>query len=60
MPCPTDEQVQANRPDVVVRLKDDMVMYVADVACAWEGFIAKRAKEKTRKYQPLAADMAKQ
>ena len=59
VPNPTDEAMPPNRPDVVVRLRKDGIIYILDVACAWEGAIAKREKEKLRKYQPLAADLAK-
>ena len=60
VPSPTDEPMQATRPDVVIHLRESGVVYILDVACAWEGALAKRIKENSRKYQPLAADVAKQ
>ncbi len=36
------------------------IFIICDIACAWEPLVAEREKEKRRKYQELAADLAGQ
>ena len=56
---PTDEVVTHSRPDLVIRLMRERVIYIVEVACAWDGSIRKREKEKESKYRRLAADLAR-
>ena len=58
---PTDKRVPACRPDLVVRMMEPPgKVYIFDVACPWEGGVTDREREKYNKYQPLAAELAKQ
>ena len=58
--CPTMEQMEHTRPDLVLRLAKEKRIHIMDVACSWEPRVTEREKEKKEKYQPLAADLAKQ
>ena len=58
---PTDGKVPACRPDLVVRMMDHpRRVYIFDVACPWEGRVLDCEREKYAKYQPLAAELARQ
>ena len=57
---PTDCTVVHTRPDLVVRLIREKMIYIFEVACAWEPLVQAREKENWTKYQELAADLAQQ
>ena len=56
---PTDQVIQARRPDVVLWNKCTKEAYIIDMACTWESLIPEREKEKKSKYLELAADMGR-
>ena len=47
------------RPDMVVRLAAEKRIVVFEVACAWDRLVAEREREKSGKYEELAADLAR-
>jgi len=59
MTVPTDADIRARRPDLILHIKDTKKIWILDVACAWERLIKEREGEKRGKYGPLAANMGK-
>ncbi len=55
---PTERELQACRPDLVLYWNDAKVIVVFEVACAFESCLLEREKEKWLKYEPLATDLA--
>jgi len=54
---PTDEDLHARRPHLILRNKHTKDILILDVARAWELLI--QEQEKIGKYPPLAADIGK-
>ena len=44
---------------MVVRMTAEKRIVVFEVACAWDRLVAEREREKMRKYEELAADLAR-
>ena len=57
---PTDRQLSATRPDLIVYLWRTKRIAILEVACAWELLVIVREKEKREKYQEFARDLATQ
>ena len=57
---PTDRQLEARRPDLVVTCERSRRIAIMEVACAWEPGVAERERQKSSKYQELAADLHQQ
>ena len=57
---PTDRQIEARRPDLVITCEATRKIAIMKAACAWEPGVAEREKQKKAKYQELAADLANQ
>ena len=57
---PTDRQLEARRPDLVVTCERSRRIAIMEVACAWEPGDAERERQKSSKYQELAADLHQQ
>ena len=55
---PTERELRACRPDLVLYWNEVKVIVVFEVACAFESCLLEREKEKWLKYEPLAADLA--
>ena len=53
---PTDRELTSRRPDVVVFLKGSNQITILEVAVCWEPLLEEWEKEKSYKYQELAAD----
>ena len=56
---PTDLDLHARRPDLILYINATNTIWILDVACTWEPLIEEREGEKIGKYLPLAADMGK-
>ena len=56
---PTDRQVTENRPDLIVRLREERRIVGMEVACAWDPLVVEREQEKRQKYTRLKADLAR-
>ena len=56
---PTDLDLHARRPDLILYINATNTIWILDVACTWEPLIEEREREKIGKYLPLAADMGK-
>ena len=54
----TSRWIRERRPDLVVHMKDENRAIIFEVACALDNLVEEREKEKWRKYQELAADLA--
>ena len=57
---PTDRQLPDKRPDIVLYLKGERKIVILEGAVAWEPLLAERERQKSDKYQELAADLATQ
>ena len=57
---PTDRDLTARRQDIIVYLKEHNQVVILEVAVAWETLLKEWEKEKSNKYQELAADLATQ
>ena len=57
---PTERDLTARRPDIIVYLKERNQVVILEVAVAWETLLEEREKEKSNKYRELAADLATQ
>ena len=57
---PTDWKMTERRPDLVVKLEKERRATIFEVAIAWEPLVKERTKQKQRKYQELAAELARQ
>ena len=57
---PTDRQLVARRPDLILHHKGSKKIWILEVACAWEPLVKEREDEKRAKYQELARDLANQ
>lgn len=57
---PTDRVLEHRRPDMVLIQKDRKRVVLCEMACAYDSLVEERQKEKGRKYEELAADMATQ
>ena len=55
----TDRPIRHRRPDLAVHLDRERKIVLYEVACMWDPLIKERENEKKRKYQELAADLAK-
>ena len=55
VPIPTDLQVQANRPDLVLRTTGKVMLI--DVSIPLDCNVGQKEEEKVRKYQPLAREI---
>ena len=55
---PTDRDLTARRPDIIVYLKECNLAVILEVAVAWKTLLEEREKEKSNKYRELAADLA--
>jgi len=55
---PTDRDLTARRPDIIMYLKEHNQIVILEVAVAWEPLLEEREKEKSNKYWELAADLA--
>ena len=49
----TDRPIGANRPDILVRDKANMVVYIIDISCPMEANMWNKEVEKVSKYGPL-------
>jgi len=56
-PIPTNEVIEARRPDMVLKVKTTKTIWIIDVACPWDPSVPEREREKIEKYKPLAADL---
>jgi len=56
---PTDEQIEARRPDIIIQNNASKTIWIADVACPWDPLVLDREREKINKYRPLAADLSR-
>ncbi len=54
---PTEREVGACRPDIVLYLLDRNAIVIFEVACAWDPNVLAREQEKWLKYTDLAADL---
>jgi len=54
---PTEDQIEAVRPDLVLRINKTRIAWVIDVACPWDPLVLEREREKIEKCRPLAVDM---
>ena len=57
---PTDRQLSATRPNLIVYSWRTKHISILEVACAWEPLVIVREKEKKEKYQEFARDLATQ
>lgn len=57
---PTIRPIEERKPDLVVRMHNKERILIFEVAACWEPLIQEREKQKNRKYQELAADLATQ
>ncbi len=57
---PTMSAITERRPDILIRRYKNKTITILEVAAAYESCLEEREMEKRRKYQPLAADLAKQ
>ena len=57
---PTDQQLSATRPYLIVYSWRTKCIFILEVACAWEPLVIVREKEKRAKYQEFARDLAMQ
>ena len=57
---PTDRQLSDRRPDILLYLKESQEIMILEVAVTWELLLADRERQKSDKYQELAADLATQ
>ena len=55
---PTNRQLTKRRPDIVLHLKGEQKIMILEGAVAWEPLLGEREKQKSDKYQELAADLA--
>ena len=39
---PTDDEIVARRPDLVIRLNSSKIIWILDIACTWEPLIDER------------------
>ncbi len=56
---PTIEPMTERRPDLIAKLHNLRRAIIFEVAVSWEPRVTERTTEKKRKYQALAADLAK-
>ena len=56
---PTNQQMTARRPDLIIRNKKVERIWTLDVVCAWESLVEECEKEKLDKYRMLAANMGR-
>ena len=57
---PTDKQLSAKKPDLIVYSQRTKHIAILEVACAWYPLVIVREKEKREKYQEFARDLATQ
>ena len=58
--CPTMSPIAERRPDILIRKYRNNTITILEVAAAYESCLKEREMEEHRKYQPLAADLARQ
>lgn len=56
---PTDDEIIARRPDLIIRINSSKIIWILDVACTWEPLVSEREKEKMMKYRLLVSDMGR-
>ena len=55
----TDQQVGANRPDIVVRDKANKKAFIIDISCPSDANVIAKENEKITKYSGLRVELAK-
>ena len=60
VPIPTDIEIVARRPDILLQDKETRKLYIIDMAVAWDSIQTERHGEKLSKYGPFSADLRRQ
>ena len=55
----TDHEVGSNRPDIVIRDKNEKKTYIIDVSCPSDVNVTSKENEKLTKYSGLRVELAK-
>ena len=59
MTLTTDREVGSNRPDIVIRDKEEKKVYIIDVSCPSDVNVKNKENEKITKYSGLRVELAK-
>ncbi len=54
---PTKGQIEARRPDLLIRMPGERKITILEVACAWKPLVKEQEAQKKAKYRELAAEV---